>query len=301
MSYPYDQVLSRDRGSRQKGRDLGPSCLMRFLPKIGHIKFEKKNFSLTEESPNKSNLKQEFKIGNLGDVIKPKVFDDPKYKMKKIVSHEELLEALEIIVQDKVFNKSLDKCLIFLGTSKEPFFNIFKAFCGFEHERIFSKLDDVDIEREKEKTIRRKRRAKEKRLQTKKSKGLLTENEYEEELRKVYLQTHKMKQELEEEYENKNREFISQYKSIDNHTENLLLVFDCFSNLCDYYGGVNISSESTLRRIVDYVDRNNLSNTKIVVFGVHSNKFSSSEQSFYKKTNKVDLIRLVIRKMFVSI
>jgi hypothetical protein len=223
-------------------------------------------------------------------VIKPKVFDEPKYKMKKIVSHEELLENLEIIVQDRVFNESLDKCLLFLGTSKESFYNIFKAFCGFEHERIFSKLDDIDIEREKEKKIRRKRRAKEKRLQSLKTRGLINENSYEEELRKVYLRTDQMKTELEEEYKNKNRDFISNYVPIEPQTENLLLIFDCFSNLSEYYNGMNISTESTNRRIIDYAERNKMTNTRVVVFGLHQNKFSCKEKEFFKQVNKVNLI-----------
>jgi hypothetical protein len=287
LSYPYDQILSRDRKKRYKGRDLGSSCLMRFLPKIGLIKFTKDHLIDPENEMNVANLKKSFKIGNLGDVIKPKVFDEPKYKMKKIVSHEELLENLEIIVQDKVFNLSHKKCLIFLGTSKETFFNIFKAFCGYQHERIFTKLDDADIEREKESKIRRKRRAREKKLKNLKTKGLISENDYEEELRKIYLKSDEMRQELEKELMSKNRDFSSKYLPRPKDEENLLIIFDCFSNLSDYYNEVNISGESINRKILEYIQTNELANTKVLILGTHSNKISETERKFYKKINKV--------------
>ena len=288
LSYPYDQILNRDRKIRYKGRDLGSSCLMRFLPKIGYIKLSKPHLEDPESELSLKNIKKRLKIGNLGHVIKPKIFDDPKYKMKKIVSHEELLENLEIIVQDKIFNESVNKCLLFLGTSKETFFNIFKAFCGYEHERIFTKLDDADIEREKESKIRRKRRLREKKLKSMKEKGLLSENDYEEELRKIYLKSDEMRNQLEEEFRNKNRDFSSKYVSIPREEENLLLIFDCFSNLNEYYNGVNISGESANRRILEYISKNSLSKTKVVVLGVHGNKLSEIEKKLFLETNKVE-------------
>lgn len=285
LSYPYDQILHRDRRTRHKGRELGASCLMRFLPKVGYLRFKEDHFSDPDSQLSISNLKSEFKLGNLGDVIKPKIFEDPKYKMKKIVSHEELLENLEIVVQDKVFGPSQTKLLVFLGTSKEAFFNIFKAFCGFEHERIFSKLDDVDIERERDLRIRRKRRAREKRLRTMKSKQLISEKDYEEALRKVYLTAEEMKKELEEELRHKERDFQSQYTPIEPTTENLILVFDCFLNLNEYYNGENISCESINRRLLDYIGDNGLENTKVVLVGAHPNKMAPAEEQLIGAVN----------------
>ena len=293
LSYPYDQVLDRDRKRRHKGRELGPSCLMRFLPKIGFMNFDEKCFSSSGNLFNEIKvLNPEYQIGNLGDVIKPKLFQKSKYKMKKIVSHEELLEILEILVQDKVFNISKEKLLMFLGTSKETFYNIFKGFCGYEHERIFTKLDDFDVEREKESRIRRKRKNKEKRLREKKEKGVLSEEDYEKKLKDVYLRTANMKNELEEEYAKKDRDHCSKYIPVDKQSSNLLIVIDCFANLKDYYNDANISSDSSNRKILQYISDNELSNTKLLVIGAHENKISSVELDLYKRVNQVMVYNL---------
>lgn len=284
LSYPYDQVKNRDRRPRAKGRELGPSCLMRFLPKIGLISFDQTHF---EDPKAAANLREEFKIGNLGDVIKPKILNDPKYKMKKIVSHEELLEALEIVLQEKVFSKNQTKLLIFLGSSKETFFNVFRAFCGFGHERIYSKLDDADIERERELRIRRRRRAREKRLKALKSEGKISEADFEDELRKVYFRAEQMRAQLEEELRSRDRVFACPRAPIASKSELLVLVFDCFANLREYYNGVNVSGESTCRRIVDYAAKFGLVKTKLVIMGAHANKLGKSERQLLQEANQV--------------
>ena len=300
LSYPHDMVLERDMRTRHKGRDLGPSCLMRFLPKVGHMLFKETQFqNQTPKEKDPSNLSQnqknqdqdsskkaikpEFSIGDLGQVIPPNALDFHKYKSKKIVPHEQLIETLEIMLQDKVYGPNPESLLVLLGTSKETFFNVFQAFCGFESERIFSRLEGVDLDRELERNFRKKRKRRERRLRKRKEMGQITETQFEERLQDIYRNIIQERQQTRTQQVERLKNWKAEYQGPSADSQNVLLVFDLFANVKEHYNSVNVSGESVLRKVLEYIEANALENTRVVVIGAHSNKITGVELEFLEK------------------